>query len=172
MEEPDVVCIGDLGVTWQEQQSRMADLMSYLMTDTTSAVRSHIVDSSPGHSDRGDGGALLYLIEGPDGSVLFQDTSGRYDGILGQIRPDVAILAAAGRGNIDGEPIQGSLAQFMAQQVELLDPQKVLFGHHDDWLPGFSTPVNTDPIIEEIRRVNQTVEVLEPGYLEGTEILP
>ena len=58
MEEPDVVCIGDLGVTWQEQQSRMADLMSYLMTDTTSAVRSHLVDSSPGHSDRGDGGAL------------------------------------------------------------------------------------------------------------------
>jgi len=48
----------------------------------------------------------------------------------------------------------------------------VLFGHHDDWLPGFSIPVNTGPIIEEIRRVNQTVEVLEPGYLEGTEILP
>ena len=85
---------------------------------------------------------------------------------------DVAILAAAGRGNIDGEPIQGSLAQFVAQQVELLDPQKVLFGHHDDWLPGFSIPVNTGPIIEEIRRANQTVEVLEPGYLEGTEILP
>jgi len=73
---------------------------------------------------------------------------------------------------VEGEPIQGSLAQFMAQQVELLDPQKVLFGHHDDWLPGCSIPVNTDPIIEEIRRVNQTVEVLEPGYLEGTEILP
>ena len=66
MEEPDVVCIGDLGVTWQEQQSRMADLMSYLMTDTTSAVRNHLVESSRGQSVGGDGGALLYLIEGTD----------------------------------------------------------------------------------------------------------
>ena len=172
MEEPDVVCIGDLGVTWQEQQTRMANLMSYLTTETTSAVQSHLSESAPGHSDRGDGGALLYLIDGPDGSVLFQDTSGRYDGILGRISPDVAILAAAGRGNIDGEPILGSLAQFGAQQGELLDPQKVLFGHHDDWLPGFSVPVNTDPIIEEIRKVNRNVEILEPGYLAGTKILP
>tara|TARA_Y100001936_G_C16087339_1_gene682809 strand:+ start:45 stop:563 length:519 start_codon:yes stop_codon:yes gene_type:complete len=172
MDEPDVVCIGDLGVSWQEQQARMADLMSYLMSETTTAVQTHLEDSAPGHSDRGDGGALLYLIESPDGSVLFQDTSGRYDGILGRIRPDVAILAAAGRGNIDGEPIQGSLAEFVAQQVELLNPQKVVFGHHDDWLPGFSIPVNTGPIVEEIRKANQTVEILEPGYLEATEILP
>ena len=172
MDESDVVCLGDMGVTWQEQQTRMTKLMTYLMTETSLEVRRHLAESAPGHSDRGDGGALLYLVEGPDGSVLFQDTSGRYDGILGQIRPDVAILAAAGRGNIDGEPIQGSLAQFVAEQVELLQPQKVLFGHHDDWLPGFSIPTNTVPIIDEIRKTNKTVKVLQPNYLEGTEILP
>ena len=172
MDESDVVCLGDMGVTWQEQQTRMTKLMTYLMTETSLEVRRHLAESAPGHSDRGDGGALLYLVEGPDGSVLFQDTSGRYDGILGQIRPDVAILAAAGRGNIDGEPIQGSLARFVAEQVELLQPQKVLFGHHDDWLPGFSIPTNTVPIIDEIRKTNKTVKVLQPNYLEGTEILP
>ena len=34
-------------------------------------------------------------------------------GILQDRRPDVAILAAAGRGNVDGEPVQGSLAGFV-----------------------------------------------------------
>ena len=42
------------------------------------------------------------------------------------LRPDVAILAAAGRGNIDGEPIQGSLAEFMAREADLLRPRRVI----------------------------------------------
>ena len=147
----------------------MANLMSYLTTETTSAVKSHLSESAPGHSDRGDGGALL-LIDGPDGSVLFQDTS---DGTtapsrLVRMSPSWLPLERQYRWRADTRV----LAQFVAQQVELLDPQKVLFGHHDDWLPGFSVPVNTDPIIEEIRKVNRNVEILEPGYLAGTKILP
>jgi hypothetical protein len=89
-----------------------------------------------------------------------------------RINPDVALLAAAGRGNINGEPIQGSLAQFVAQQVELLRPRKVVFGHHDNWMPGFSIPVNTQPLIDAIRQIDGDVEVLEPGYLAATKILP
>jgi L-ascorbate metabolism protein UlaG (beta-lactamase superfamily) len=172
MQEPDAVCLGDLGVHWHEQQHRLQDLMRYLVTETGEATQAHLVESQPGHSERGDGGALIYLIETPDGKVLFQDTSGRYDGIMERLNPDVALLAAAGRGNIDGEPIQGSLAQFVAQQVELLRPKKVVFGHHDNWMPGFSIPVNTEPIISAIRQIDVDVEVLEPGYLEGTKILP
>ena len=55
----------------------------------------------------------------PRAPLLYQDTSGHWSGILpgGDFRPDVAILAAAGRGNIDGEPIQGSLAEFVARQA-------------------------------------------------------
>jgi hypothetical protein len=75
----------------------------------------HLLLASGGHSDRGDGGALLYLFELPDGSLLFQDTAGHWSSILGDLRPDVAILAAAGRANIDGEPILGSLADFLAR---------------------------------------------------------
>ena len=75
-------------------------------------------ESQPGHSDRGDGGALTYLIQTPEGSVFYQDTSGYYSGTIPALKPDVAMLAAAGRGNIDGEPIQGSLALFVAGRVE------------------------------------------------------
>lgn len=172
MHQPDEVCLGDLGVTWQEQQERFAELMAYLANDVDPATSEHIGASAAGHSDRGDGGALVYLIEAPDGSVLFQDTSGHWSGVMGDLRPDVAILAAAGRGNIDGEPIQGSLAEFIGRQTELLRPRKVVLGHHDNWLPGFSVPTDTSSIAAEFARVSPGVEFLEPGYMESTPILP
>ena len=82
----------------------------------------------------------------------------------------MAILAAAGRGNIDGEPIQGSLAQFVARQVDMLRPRRVILSHHDDWLPGFSIPTNTEPIREELARVVPGTELMELGYLGGDAI--
>lgn len=170
MEQPGEVCLGDLGVTWQEQQGRFAKLMNYLQTELDPAGIEHIAASSPGHSTRGDGGALVFLFETPDGSLFYQDTSGHWSGVMRDLRPDVAILAAAGRGNIDGEPIQGSLAQFVARQVDMLRPRKVLLCHHDNWLPGFSVPTNTDPIRTEIERIAPRCDLVEPGYMEGTAI--
>ena len=117
MAQSGEVCLGDLGVTWQEQRERMRGLQAFLATRSTPAAVQHVRDSAPGHSARGDGGALLYLFETPEGSLLYQDTSGHWSGILDGVQPDVAILAAAGRGNVDGEPIQGSLAEFVARQV-------------------------------------------------------
>lgn len=172
MDQPDHVCLGDLGVTWQEQQQKFAELMKYLATEVDADTSAHIAASAAGHSDRGDGGALLFLVEAPDGSVLFQDTSGHWSGVMRDLRPDVAILAAAGRGNIDGEPIQGSLAQFIGRQADLLRPRKVILGHHDNWLPGFSVPTDTTSIAAELARVTPNVEFLEPGYMEATPILP
>ena len=171
MDEADVVCLGDLGVHWHQQQERFVELMKYLTMETSDSTKAHLQESQPGHSDRGDGGALIYLIQTPDGSVLFQDTSGYYSGTLPAIDPDVAILAAAGRGNIDGEPVQGSLAQFVADQVEIMRPQKLIYGHHDNWLPGFSIATNTEPINSAVKAVHPAVEIIEPGYLEGTRIL-
>ena len=40
------------------------------------------------------------------------------------MRPDIAILAAAGTGNADGKPAQGTLADFIADQVSLLQPRR------------------------------------------------
>jgi L-ascorbate metabolism protein UlaG (beta-lactamase superfamily) len=163
-------CLGDLGVTWQEQQARMRDLQGYLRTALAPGAVEHMRDSFVGHSPRGDGGALLYLFETPEGSLLFQDTSGHWSGILGDVHPDVAILAAAGRGNIDGEPIQGSLADFVARQVAAVRPRRLFLSHHDDWLPGFSVPTEMAPLRSAISAASPGTELLEPGYLAGTAV--
>ena len=168
MPPADQVCLGDLGLTWQEQQARFADLGAHV-SSLGEAVHRHLAVSSQGA--RGDGGALLYLFDTPDGTILYQDTSGHWTGILDGLRPDVAILAAAGRGNVDGEPIQGSLAQFVARQAELLQPRRVVLSHHDDWLPGFSIDTDVAPIRAELARVLPGTELLELGYLDGTLVL-
>jgi L-ascorbate metabolism protein UlaG (beta-lactamase superfamily) len=168
MAQPDEVCIGDLGVLFQERQQRFNDLMAHFGS-LGDAVQQHLAASAQGA--RGDGGAFVYLFETPDGSLLYQDTSGHWSGVLRDLRPDVAILAAAGRGNIDGEPIQGSLAEFVARQADLLRPRTVILTHHDDWLPGFSIATDVAPIRDELARVAPRTELLEVGYLEGTVIL-
>lgn len=170
MEAADHVCIGDLGVTWQEQKDKFAELVQYLTTGLEPPSIEHLLSSQQG--DRGDGGALIFVFDTPDGRLLYQDTSGHWSGIINSLRPDVAILAAAGRGNIDGEPIQGSLAQFVARQADLLRPRRLVLCHHDNWLPGFSIDTDVKPIREELARVVPNVEMLELGYLDATEVLP
>jgi L-ascorbate metabolism protein UlaG (beta-lactamase superfamily) len=167
MAPADEVCIGDLGLTLQEQQERFRALGAHFGTLGPDVI-SHLRASALG--PRGDGGALVYLFETPEGSLLYQDTSGHWSGILRDLRPDVAILAAAGRGNVDGEPIQGSLAQFVARQVDLLRPRRVFLGHHDDWLPGFSRAIDVKPIREAIARKRPGTELVETGYGEGTPV--
>jgi hypothetical protein len=112
------------------------------------------------------------VFDTPDGRLFYQDTSGHWSAILRDLRPDVAIVAAAGRGNIDGEPIQGSLAQFVAQEVGLLQPRRIVLSHHDNWLPGFSVETDVRPIRDELARVAPGTELIDLGYLDGTRILP
>lgn len=164
------VCVGDLGVTWQEQRVRFEGLIKYMGTELAPEAIRHLAESN--QKDRGDGGALLYLLDTPDGRILYQDTSGHWTGIMNTLRPDLAILAAAGRGNIDGEPIQGSLAQFVARQVDLVRPRRLVLCHHDNWLPGFSVDTDMQPIRDELKRSAPSVELIEPGYLEATRVLP
>jgi L-ascorbate metabolism protein UlaG (beta-lactamase superfamily) len=162
------VCLGDLGLSWQEQQQRMRELTSG--GKLSAEALEHIVSCFAGHSPRGDGGALLYWFDTPEGTLLYQDTSGHWSAILDDLHPGVAILAAAGRGNIDGEPIQGSLADFVARQVAAVRPKQVILSHHDDWLPGFSVATDMGPIRAAIAQAAPDTELLELGYLEGTTI--
>lgn len=168
---PDAVCLGDLGRTWQEQQARMAILMNYLGTELDEAASEHLAASMVGHSPRGDGGALVFLIETPDGSIFYQDTSGHWSGVLGLISADTAILAAAGRANVDGEPIQGSLADFVGRQAANLGATEVVLGHHDNWLPGFSIPTDIEPIRSAIATHAPAATLLDLEYLDRTPIL-
>lgn len=169
---PDEVCLGDLGLTLQERQANLAsnagrrgDRDAPGMADVIAHRRAS--DQRP----RGEGGALAYLIETPEGSILWKDTSGHWTGILRDLRPDVALLAAAGRGNIDGEPIQGTLAGFVGREADLLRPRRVVLGHHDDWMPPFTRPTDTEPIREALSRQAPSTELVEMGYLEGYPIL-
>jgi L-ascorbate metabolism protein UlaG (beta-lactamase superfamily) len=166
----DDVCIGDLGVTFQERAERMRELGSRLATTLDPVALQHLIDAAGGHSDRGDGGALLYLFETAEGSLLYQDTSGRWGPIVATLRPDVAILAAAGRGNVDGEPVQGSLAEFVADEAAMLGARRVVLAHHDDWLPGFAGAPDVAPIRAALAERAPGAELLEPGYLGATEI--
>ena len=167
MPASEAVCLGELGVTYQEQQEHITELWNQL-SSLGGEVVSHLKVSAQGAL--GDGGALLYFFETPEGTLLYQDTSGHWSGILQNLRPDVAILAAAGRGNINGEPIQGSLAQFVARQADLLRPGKVVLSHHDNWLPGFSRAIDVTPIRTELARWTPRTDLIEMGYMEGYPI--
>jgi hypothetical protein len=118
-----------------------------------------------------DGGPLQFLIETPAGSIFFQDTTGCWTGVLEEISADAAILAAAGRANVDGEPIQGSLAQFIAMETKLLGARTVVLGHHDDWMPPVTKAIDAAPIRAELVREVPAARLLEPGYLERVELL-
>lgn len=168
MQPPDEVCVGDEGLTYQEILERGASLMGKIATNVTDDLVNFLVRSNQG--PKGDGGALVYLIETPEGRLLYQDTSGHWSKLLNGLRPDVAILAAAGRANIDGNPMQGSLAEFIAQEVELVGPAKVILCHHDDFLPGFSASTDITPIVELVAKVAPDVAVVELGYMDAHNV--
>jgi hypothetical protein len=114
-----------------------------------------------------DGGPLVYLIETPEGSIFYQDTTGGWTGVLSQLRADTAILAASARANVDGEPVQGSLAGFVAMQAKLLGARKVVLGHHDNWMPPITNgDFDTAPIRERLGRECPGTEFIERGYLD------
>lgn len=164
----DTVCLGGLDLTHQEHQAGLAELGAWLAT-LGPEVLGHL-QASDQHA-LGDGGPLVYVLETPLGRLLYQDTSGAWTPILRELRPDVAILAAAGRGNLDGEPIQGSLAQFVAREARLCAPRRVVLAHHDDWLPGFTAgDLDVAPIRAELAAAAPGSELLELGYWSGTEV--
>ena len=121
---------------------------------------------------RETGGALAYMIDTPEGSIFYHDTSGVWTSVARNLRPDVAILAMAGRGNIDGEPIQGSLAQFVGKMSELLRPPRIVLGHHDHWMPPMTADMTGEdslrPVREELAAVTPRAKLLKLGFQDGT----
>jgi hypothetical protein len=167
------VCEGDLAMTLDERDARLAAGGGWLERDDRPGMREareHFA-ACP-HQPVGDGSVLAYLIETPRGSLLWKDTSGHWSGVLRGLRPDVAILAASGRANVDGEPIQGSLAQFIATEVELLRPRHVLLGHHDDWMPPVTRAIDEAPIRAAIAERAPGARLIETTYLAGIDPFP
>jgi len=166
----DEACLGDLGVAHAERTARVARAMDMLHGGTFGPEIAGHMEASDRHP-RGEGGSFAYLIETPAGTIFWKDTSGHWSGIVRDLRPDVALLAAVGRGNVNGEPIQGTLADFIASEVALLRPRTVLLCHHDDWMPPLTRPTDVGPIRHALALRTPGVELVEAGYLEGRTIL-
>lgn len=164
LDNPLEACVGDLWLTEDERKARLIDgAPGDRLARLTPEVVAHFTRVNSQHP-RGDGGPLLFLFETSEGSLLFQDTSGHWTGVLRDLRPDVAILAAAGRGTIDGEPIQGSVVDFVAREAMLLRPRRLILAHHDDFFPGWCSPLDVPVVAAELKRVLPGAELADIGY--------
>ena len=166
----DVEEHGHLGLTQDERMSLPGGLVQRITefvgngSEEARIVMQHIQTSA---GSMNDGGPLVFLIETPERSIFFQDTSGCWTGVLSQIRADAAILAASARAAVDGEPIQGSVAGFVAMEAKLMGAKKVVLGHHDNWMPPITNgDFDTGPIRERLMTEVPGAEFMERGYLE------
>jgi L-ascorbate metabolism protein UlaG (beta-lactamase superfamily) len=158
-------CVGDLGVSLQERRAKMDPLFA-LMRDQSSMpadlweYMAHPIGPVSDH----DGGQLIYLISTPYGSLLWSASSGCWTPILRELRPDVALLALAGRPNVNGEPFQGTMAEFIVRQVEMLRPSKVVFCHHDAFLPPYMNGTKIEAATEAVQSRTPWAELVTMTY--------
>jgi L-ascorbate metabolism protein UlaG (beta-lactamase superfamily) len=165
-EEDPVDPAADQGLTSTERERRQNAVLASLAAAASPEVVAHLRSCGPW--PRGDGGAHAYLIQTPAGTVFWADTSGYWTGIIRALRPRLAILAAAARGNVDGEPFPGPLADFVASEVELLQPRELLLCHHDDWMPPVTSPIDTGKVHRAVARRAPSVRIHQVPY--GTPV--
>ncbi len=166
---------GHTGLTQDERAAqpglvrRITELISS-GTEDARIIQDHIRTSAGSFSD---GGPLVHLIETPEGSIFYQDTSGCWTGVLANLSADAAVLAASGRPNVDGEPVQGSMAQFIAMEAKLLGARTVVLGHHDNWMPPVTNAAfDMGPVREQIASEAPGAALIEAGYLEPVVLVP
>ena len=152
-------CLGDLGMPYQERRDRV-DALWGAMQSVVPPAHVHAIEQG---SSRLDGGQLNYLLETPRGTVFVAASTGYWSGILRDLRADVAVLAVTGRPNLDGEPFQGSLADFVVGEVATLQPEQVVFCHHDAWMPPLPA-LDPGPVAAAIATQTPNATVLELGY--------
>jgi L-ascorbate metabolism protein UlaG (beta-lactamase superfamily) len=162
-------CLGDLGVSAQERRERTAAIFDLL--PTLSDPLGRFFGDAHGHASPRDGGQLAYLLQCPRGSLLVSASSGHWTGIFAGLRPDVAILAAAGRPNVDGEPHQGSLSDFLVEQASLLGRPKVILCHHDPLLPPLMPALDVSDAERRLRDLLGSDRYLTLCYGEPVGVL-
>lgn len=115
-------------------------LPSHLPEDLRDSFLPYMKDREKHQYSFYDGGQLMYnfLLDKEGGAgptLLWHGHLGCYEGIMKMVepKPDVAILAIAGRGNLNGRPFDGSAAEFATNEIKWLgEPSKVIWCLHDD----------------------------------------
>lgn len=164
-----VACLGDLGISAQDRAASAASIFQ-LITAMDPALGAWFA-SVEGQCSHHDGGQLAYLLETPEGTIFVSASAGGWSGILRDLRPDVAILALAGRPNVDGEPFQGSLADYLVRQVEALRAETVVLCHHDALLPPILPPIDTDEALARLSREAGYATHVDLAYGDPVDIL-
>jgi L-ascorbate metabolism protein UlaG (beta-lactamase superfamily) len=142
-------CLGDIGISAQDRKAQTAQI--FTLIESLPGLGEWFAQTSHRCSAH-DGGQLSYFVTTPDGSIFVSASAGYWTELIRDLRPDVAILALAGRPNIDGEPFQGSLAQYLVGQVELVKPQRVVLCHHDELLPGVLPAIDTGAALDALAK--------------------
>jgi L-ascorbate metabolism protein UlaG (beta-lactamase superfamily) len=132
--DTSIPCLGDLDVSAQDRAATVRKLFAGM--DSAPAPAGPALVTMNERCSRHDGGQLAYLLFTSGGSMLVSGSAGYWRGIFRGLRPDVALLSLGGRPNVDGEPFQGSSVDYVLEQVQLLQPRRVAFCHHDPLFPG------------------------------------
>jgi L-ascorbate metabolism protein UlaG (beta-lactamase superfamily) len=162
-------CLGDLGISAQDRAAATANIFELIAT--VDPGRTDWFADTADQCSRFDGGQLAYLLETPEGSIFVSASAGHWTGIVRDLRPDVAILALAGRPNVDGEPFQGSLADFLVAQVELLQAPTVALCHHDALLPPLLPPIDTGEALARLARDASYATHVDLAYGDPVDLL-
>ncbi|KAH7187984.1 hypothetical protein DER44DRAFT_852964 [Fusarium oxysporum] len=132
----------------------------------TQAFIGYVDDRDKNRFSHYDGGQLMFNILTEGQVLLWSAHLGGYEGVLRDLtpRPDVAIIAAAGRANLNGRPFDGSAAEFLVKKAKWIgEPKKIIWCLHDKSLvKPFS--VDTTAATAAIERETQSViQDLVPG---------
>ncbi|EGU85420.1 hypothetical protein FOXB_04063 [Fusarium oxysporum f. sp. conglutinans Fo5176] len=104
----------------------------------TQAFIGYVDDRDKNRFSHYDGGQLMFNILTEGQVLLWSAHLGGYEGVLRDLtpRPDVAIIAAAGRANLNGRPFDGSAAEFWLKRRNGLKSRRRLYGACMIKVPG------------------------------------
>ncbi|KAL2849294.1 hypothetical protein BJX68DRAFT_276015 [Aspergillus pseudodeflectus] len=129
-------CSLDINIGMQYGLLRMGELMpAEKMTPGHRSFVEYVSDRRRNVFSHSDGGQLMFNLIIGDKALLWSAHLGGYEGILRDLlpKPDIAILAIAGRANLNGRPFDGSSADFASMKVEWLGrPREVIWCLHDE----------------------------------------
>lgn len=148
---------GDLGMSAQQREAKVNALFAAAQQAPPAILTP--LEEMLKHTAISDGGQLAFLLTTSEGSLLVSGSAGCYRSVYSELRPDMALLSVAGRPNLDGEPYQGSKADFVLEQVQMLGyPKRVAFCHQESLVPGELPDENFDAAVQALAAKAPDVE--------------